>query len=512
MTFMVQAFPRRGVAASIAFALALPLTFLLVTRSGVEAQSTAVVTFVHLNDVYEIEPIEGGRFGGLARVATFLRQLRQSSPPVLATLGGDYLSPSAIGTALVNGQPLAGQQMVDVLNSLPLDWATFGNHEFDVPEASFRARLAESRFKIVSSNVTDVNGQPFPQTAQSAIVPVQSGGRTVRIGLIGLTIDSNRRPWVRYLPPIESAREQLKQLQGKVDAVIAITHQELDDDQELVTQLPGIDLVLGGHEHENWLLRRGPGFTPIVKADANVRTVAVVTLSFRAAAGGTSLSRPTVSARFQLIDDQIGSDQKVAAVVQRWTRAAFDAFRSSGFNPERIVAVLPEPLDGREATVRNRSGRLTDLITAALAREAGSADVAMFNGGSIRIDDLLLPGPVTEYDVIRVLPFGGKVVKANFEGSLLASVLEIGLKNQGSGGYLHVRGASREGTQWMVQGRPLVTAGRYTIALTDFLLSGGETNLGFLTRANPAVSEIQDLRDIRLAFIDELRAQYAPTR
>ena len=43
---------------------------------------------------------------------------------------------------------------------------------------------------------------------------------------------------------------------------------------------PGIDLVLGGHEHENWFLRRGAGFTPIVKADANVRSVAVVTLIY----------------------------------------------------------------------------------------------------------------------------------------------------------------------------------------------------------------------------------------
>ena len=39
------------------------------------------------------------------------------------------------------------------------------------------------------------------------------------------------------------------------------------------------------------------------------------------------------------------------------------------------------------------------------------AEAAFFNAGSIRIDDVLAPGPITQYDVIRVLPFGGAVVE-----------------------------------------------------------------------------------------------------
>ena len=48
-------------------------------------------------------------------------------------------------------------------------------------------------------------------------------------------------------------------------------------------------------------------------------------------------------------------------------------------------------------------------------------------------------------------------------------------------------------------------AGRYTVAISDFLLTGGEANLGFLTRANPEVSDVADLRDIRMVVIDELK-------
>ncbi len=470
-----------------------------------DAQTGATITILHINDVYEIDAIEGGRFGGLSRVATVLQRLKIAHAPVLMTLGGDYLSPSAIGTAIIDGEPLGGRQMVDVLNQVGVDWAVLGNHEFDVSEAAFRARLAESRFRVVSTNVSTANGQPFPGTVRAAIVPVRVAGRTIRLGIIGLTIDSSRRPWVLYASPVAAAREQLAHLEGKVDAVIALTHLSLAADQELVTELPGIDLVLGGHEHENWLLRRGSNFTPIVKADANVRTVAIVTLTF-----GSAKSRPTVTARFQVVDRSVQADAKVESAVRRWTSIAFDAFRKSGFEPARVVARVDEPLDGRESAVRNQPGRLTNLITDAFHREAGGVDVAILNGGSVRIDDVVQAGPVTEYDVLRILPFGGRIVRASVDGALLRSVFDAGLANRGAGGFLHARGATRDEGEWMIAGKRLDASARYTVATTDFLMSGGETNLGFLTRTNPAVHDVQDLRDVRLALIDELRAQYSP--
>ena len=210
-----------------------------------------------------------------------------------------------------------------------------------------------------------------------------------------------------------------------------------------------------------------------------------------------------------MLDERVQPDQKVQAVIHNWTAIAYEAFQKGGFEPNRVIATLLEPLDGRESLVRNGPGRLTDLITAAFDREAGGVDVAIFNGGSVRIDDVIPAGPMTEYDVLRVLPFGGNVTRASLEGSLLASVLETGVRNRGNGGYLHSRGAHRDGDKWIVQGAPLDTSRRYTVALTDFLISGGETNLGFLTRNNPAVHDVQDLGDVRSALINEIRARPA---
>ena len=62
-----------------------------------------------------------------------MKDLKRTRQPVFLTLGRKTtLSPSAIGTARVDGEPLAGRQTVDVLNGVGLDWATFGNHEFNV--------------------------------------------------------------------------------------------------------------------------------------------------------------------------------------------------------------------------------------------------------------------------------------------------------------------------------------------------------------------------------------------
>jgi 5'-nucleotidase len=304
---------------------------------------------------------------------------------------------------------------------------------------------------------------------------------------------------VRYALPVEAAQRAVRELAGTADAIVALTHQSLAADQSLVAAVPEIDVVLGGHEHENWLVRRGPRFTPIVKADANGKSVAVVSLAFGAPGG-----RPAVDARLREMNERVPRDEAVQREIDRWLEIGFSAFRRDGFDPAAVVATVSEPLDGRETTVRNRSGNLTDLITAAMAREAGT-DVAILNGGSVRVDDVLGPGPLTQYDVIRILPFGGKVLRVTMDGSLLAAILDAGLQNQGAGGFLHWRAISRQDGAWRVGGAPLDPASRYAVALPEFLLTGGETRMGFLTRDHPRVRGVQELRDVRLALIDTLK-------
>jgi 5'-nucleotidase len=451
------------------------------------------VTLLHINDVYEISPVEGGKSGGLARVATLLEQLKRDNPATRMLLGGDFVSPSALGTARVNGERLAGRQMIAVLNAAGLDLATLGNHEFDISEAALAARIGESRFAYVSTNVTDSLGRPLLGIPSHVILRLTDpGGRTVRIAVVGATVDQVHRPNLRYRPAADALRREVALLRDSADAFVALTHLRLQDDVNLADSLPELDLILGGHEHENWILRRGPRFTPIIKADANVRSAAVVTLAVR------PRSRPEVEWRLLAITDSMAEQPAVAAEVKRWTEIAYEAFRRDGLAPERVIATLPVPLDAREVIVRNQENDFTRIVTQALRAEAPEAEVALFNAGSIRLDDVLPPGPITEYDVIRLLPFGGKVVEVEMTGALLRQVLEQGDRNRGIGGFL-----LRAGTE-----APLDTLRRYRVVTSDFLVSGGEQNLGYLSERNPGLKPIRTLRDVRLVLIDELKRRF----
>ncbi|HUG27924.1 MAG TPA: bifunctional metallophosphatase/5'-nucleotidase [Gemmatimonadales bacterium] len=465
------------------------------------ADQVVRLTVLHINDVYEITPVEGGRSGGLARVATVRQQLLRQSPNLLFTLGGDFFSPSALGTAVVDGERLGGKQMVAVLNAAGLDLAVYGNHEFDIRADEFAQRLDESRFQYLGTNVTDSLGRDFPKSSRHRIYTFRNPtGLALRVGVVGSVIPSNPVPYVRYLDWYESVRSQVALIRDSVDVLIGLTHLGLEQDVRFAEELGEFDLIVGGHEHENWILRRGSALTPIVKADANVRTIAVIHVTWHA---GTR--RTVVEPRIVAIGDTIPDDPAVAAEVGRWTEAGFAGFRAQGFEPERVVTTTDEALDGLEANNRNRPTNLSSLIAAAYFAEAGDVDLGIVNTGSIRIDDVLSAGPITEYDLIRVLPFGGNLFTVRMTGALLRRVLDQGEANRGSGGYLahHRVGRAADGA-WLVGEAPLDDARIYRVALPDFLVSGRERGLDYLNLAHPDLTMGRELRDVRLALKDEM--------
>lgn len=473
-------------------------------KAPLSGSTTVEVNILQINDVYEIGPVEGGKRGGLARVATIRKRLLAENPNTFTVLAGDFLSPSALGTAKVDGQSLAGQQMVAVLNALGLDLTTFGNHEFDLKEDQLLARLKESRFGWTSANVTRASGGAFPGVSSHAVLTGKTAAGQVRIGVVGVTLNSNPQPFVSYADPIDSFRKELEALRGQADVVMGLTHLAFEQDQALAESIPEVDFILGGHEHENVRAFRGSDFTPILKADANVRTVYIHRLTWDTA----RKSLAAVDSRLVIVSDDIPEDPEVAQVVSDWENKGFAGFRQQGFEPTEQVAVTTVNLDGREASVRNKATELTNLLARAFQTEAQGSELAVYNGGSIRIDDVLPPGPVTQYDVIRILPFGGKVLTVDIKGSLLSRALDQGLANRGKGGFLqtsNVRQSDSGG--WMVGNQPLDPNRTYRIGINDYLASGKEQGLDFL-QPGPDFTIVKENRDQRMAVIDQLRREY----
>ena len=120
---------------------------------------------------------------------------------------------------------------------------------------------------------------------------------------------------------------------------------------------------------------------------------------------------------------------------------------------------------------------------------------------------MLPAGPITEYDIIRILPFGGDITVVDMSGELLAQVLTTGQTNQGSGGFLQTANVAGEPGNWLIQDQPLNPSEVYRVAISNFLLTGQEANLGFLSPDAPGLTVISTHGDIRQALIAPLRTQ-----
>ncbi len=486
---------------------ALVLVALVSAGSGESRADSVEFNILQINDVYEIVRPERETLGGLSRVAGLRLRLMKENPNTFAVLAGDTVSPSALGTAVHEGEPLAGRQIIAVLNAAGLDFAAFGNHEFDLKKDQFRRRLAESAFTWISSNTTDALGVSFPGVPRHAILRLKGGrGGECRVGLIALTTPENRADYVRYGDFLAEAREQVRLLRGGCDVLIAVTHLDIAQDRRIAAALPEIHLILGGHEHKNsYECRAEPGrySPPIAKADANARTAYIHRLAF-----DTDSRRLTIRSTLVPVDGKVYPesarkvhdpddlvDSRTREVAQFWKQRAYDALGASfGAPPDKEIARTRTVLDGRESSVRYGRTNLAELLLRAfLARYRAAAKAAgdpepeavVFNSGSIRIDDTIGvdpetgEGPITVYDVLRILPYAGRLVAVEVPGDLLVDLLDAGAKIPGNGGFLQAQGIDRDGPGgWAVAGRPIARGQSYRVIFSDYLLKGDEAAYG----------------------------------
>jgi 5'-nucleotidase/UDP-sugar diphosphatase len=461
------------------------------------------ITFLQLNDVYEIAPVNGGTLGGLARVSTLLQQLKQQNPHTYSVMAGDFLSPSAMGTAKIDGTPLAGKQMVDVLNQMGWDFATFGNHEFDIGRDSLLTRLKESKFTMVSNNVTDIKtGKPFINSRQSIILDADG----VKVALVGITLAGSGNNVAAIADPLKTAAAEVRRLREKkqADIIILVTHLAFVTDVELAENIPGVDLIMGGHEHENMRLFRGAIHTPITKADADARSAYIHYLNY-----DTKTKKLKLDSVFTPIDSSISPDPKIEERIAIWQDQVMEAFKKEGHDPEKIIANSTEALDGLESSVRNHSTRLTEILADSALHSFKDAEVSLVNSGAIRVDDIIPSGTtIRNYDVLKILPFGGTISKVSMPGDILQQALDIGLKNQGTGAFLHHSNIVQGKDGWVVSGKPLDTGKNYIVAVFTYLITKGDKGLGLLSN-NPRIKLLEDTPiDTRTALADELGRVY----
>lgn len=431
---------------------------------------TVRVTLLQVNDVYQISPVDKGKAGGLARLATLKKKIQSESPNTLFLLGGDTISPSVASTIF------KGEQMIAGWNVTGLDFAGLGNHEFDFGDEILLERIKASKFTWLAANVVNrKTGKSFGGMPPYVIRQFEG----IKVGVFGiLTPDTEKssKPSaaVRFLNPYKTAARISRQLRARgATVVIAVTHLTMPEDKALA-KAARIDVILGGHEHE--VLQSQSSCTPIFKMGSDARTLGRIDLHI------SKKTRRIDSIDYAPIpvNDAVVSDPTVAAIISEYEAKL-------SVELDKPVGSTSVELDAKQISSRSQETNLGDFIADSYRASVG-ADVAIMNGGSIRSNTTYGPGSLSKRDILSVLPFEDPVVKVEVKGAILRKALEHGVSKIGLetevGGFPQVSGLefsydtrkapNTRVVEVKVKGQPLDDNKTYTLAAGAYLLKGGD--------------------------------------
>jgi len=433
-----------------------------------QSSETTRITILHVNDVYQFTPVDGGTRGGLARILTLKKQIKAENPNTIFTLGGDTLSPS------VETRTYKGAQMIDAWNALGLDYAVLGNHEFDIKTSELLERIKESKFQWLGANVFDTRSNKIFADTPPFVIREMDG---VKIGIIGLLLPetketSSMEDFLQVQSFCDAAKKLVPQMRAKgANAVIGLTHLFMAQDKQLA-RCADFDLILGGHEHT--LLQSSANGTPIFKMTADARELGRFDLNF------DRQTKKLASIDWEAIPvtDKIADAPEFAAV--------FDKYKDLLQKLAEPVGRTGETLDALSLSNRTKETNIGNFIADAY-RSAAKADVALVNGGSIRADLTYNVGVLTKRDVISILPFNNPIVKIEITGKTLRETLEHGVARSAEdnepGRFPQISGmsfkfdaakpAGNRVTEILVGGKPLDEKKIYTLATSDFLVTRG---------------------------------------
>ena len=366
--------------------------------------------------------------GGWARLAAAIarrRKARQAEGPVLTLDAGDFSMGTAFGAAT---RELGGE--LRLLARMGFDATTFGNHEFDLgPDGLARSigvAAKAGRIPAILPSNTDLTASDprlagLQKLAKGGVLRrntiVERGG--LRFGLIGLLGDeaSHYTGGTKFTDAIKTATELVQVLreQEKVDVVICLSHGGVvkgtdgrysdGDDVRVAREVPGIDVVIGGHSHteltEAILVE---GRTPVVQTGKEGANLGELVLGLD---GGKVT---VVSYRLHPMDDTVAGDHSTAEEIEKLKKGVTaTVFASRGYSVDQPLAVVPHDLSNTYNDIA-ASTILANLVTDAF-RAATGADIGLTANGLMRAGLTRgKSGVQTVYDVFAVAPLGAGVV------------------------------------------------------------------------------------------------------
>jgi sulfur-oxidizing protein SoxB len=398
--------------------------------------------------------------GGLARLATLVRELRAEQPAsVLMNIGDTYHGGAeALFTS--------GNAVVGPVDALGIDLGVPGNWDFAYGPASTRLRYTDLTadelplalrpflhdleiekvgFPNLAANVTDtLTGEFLPPVAT-----LEVGG--VQVGFVGLTSDmvpdmhrlmalgfEFTEGEAAYLELVGDHADELRARGAEI--VVVMSELGIHKDHQLARALPAgvVDVFFSAHTHEATFtpLQPLPGGALVVEA-GNDGYLGVMDVTLRA--DGTA----DFAWSLRPITADLPEDPGMAALVEQ-ARAPFladglDLGLPGGESSQR----LQQPLDtvvGFAASPLHRRHVLDSPFNrylAELVREEGGAEVAVTPGfrfdapvaeaGALLEDDTVADGAITLEDLYRFVPAPYTLSTGRVDGGRLREILEEAL-------------------------------------------------------------------------------------
>jgi len=240
------------------FVLSVGLALVFNTQNLFATQKSFELIILHINDHHshlDPEPLElivkgkkyGIEAGGMARVASLIKTLKQKSKNPLVLHAGDAMSGTLYFTLF------KGQADVELMNEIGFDAFTLGNHEFDEGDDVLARFLDKANFPVISANVEALKSSPLYGKWEPYIIKEIDGQN---IGIIGLETaqktSASSRPSsaISFYDEIVRTQRYADELRSKgINKIILLSHFGYENDQRLAPKLKGIDVIIGGDSH-----------------------------------------------------------------------------------------------------------------------------------------------------------------------------------------------------------------------------------------------------------------------
>ena len=457
------------------------------------------LTIVHTNDTHSRVLSSSGEIG-FAKIATKIKEIRNAQENVLVLDAGDTFHGQTISTLV------KGESIVKVMNTIKYDAMVPGNHDFNYGQERLVELSQMTDFPIIAANILKADGSTL---LPSYIIKEMKG---VKVGIFGLATpettyktNPNNVTGLTFEDPTVAAEKMVRELEGKADIIIALSHLGLDESSTYTSKLvaekvEGIDLIVDGHSHTVLTEGMKVGDTLIVQTGEYDKNLGIVEMVY--ADGKVSASKASLITRESA--EQLAEDADVLKAVEGIT-AEQDKITSV------VIGNTAVELDGLREHARTGETNLGNLITEAMLK-ATEADVALTNGGGIRAS--IDVGDITKGEVITVLPFGNYVVVKKVKGSDIIAALEHGVSQYpaANGGFPHVAGirfafdSSREAgsrvTKAEINGKALDVNMEYLLATNDFMAVGGDNYT--MLASGQVIKELPGLDEVVMDYIASL--------